>query len=83
MGKNNHSKTKRLVHEKEINKTNEYWKRVEEANKVFNPIESFVSFKNFSQNDCNLKISCVHQQDLSKERLQWIFELTKSKLVCY
>lgn len=80
MGKNNHSKNKRLVHKKEISKTNQYWKRIEEASQVLDPTESFVSFKKFSKNDLNLKISGLHQQDLTKERLQWIFELTKSNM---
>ena len=79
MGKNNNSRNRRLVHKKEINKTNQYWKRIEEASKVLDPTESFVSFKTFSKNDLSLKISCLHQQDVTDERLQWIFELTKKQ----
>lgn len=59
---------------------NHHWKKVEKANEVADPLESFVSFKTFKKNDLNLKLSCVRRANMSDELMQWVFDLTKNNM---
>jgi len=81
MGKKSEKAKERKGRREEDAKTaNRHWKKVEKANEVEDPLESFVSFKTYSKNELNAKISCVRRTDMSDEDMKLVFDLTKTNM---
>ncbi|ESO93537.1 hypothetical protein LOTGIDRAFT_56489, partial [Lottia gigantea] len=54
--------------------------KVDAANKLDNPMDSFTVFKKFERNGLHLCIECNRVTDLDESVIDWAFQLTKSNM---
>jgi len=78
MGKKNRKLEKDRKKKQESNSI--HWKKVKAAIELDDPLDSFVSFKQYKRNACNFKLLCVKKNEMSDENLQWVFDLTKTNM---
>ncbi|XP_076822912.1 N-alpha-acetyltransferase 40-like isoform X2 [Clavelina lepadiformis] len=77
----NKSKAKKALRKEEREKNDRHWKLVEEANKLSDPLASFVSFQKFEKDGMKFDLRCIKYDDLIKDVFQWTFDLTKANML--
>ncbi|XP_041354621.1 N-alpha-acetyltransferase 40-like [Gigantopelta aegis] len=73
-------KEKKLKRKEETAKMKLSLVKVDNCNKMEDPLAPFVVFKKFDRNGLVAKIECKRVGDLDKQTIDWAFELTKTNM---
>nr|CAG4641399.1 EOG090X0MNC [Eulimnadia texana] len=73
-------KAKRLERKQEQQKIAALQKLIRDANEQENPLASFPVFQKFSKGDLTVNITCSRVTNLSKELIDWSFDLLKKNM---
>lgn len=74
------AKERKQRFKEEMDQSNRYWKKVEAANKLKDPLENFISFQSFKKNGVDVCLKCIQRENMDKNIFQWAFELTKKNM---
>ena len=80
MGKKNRKVEKDRKKKENMKLGNIHWKKVKAAIDLDDPLDAFVSFKQYKRNECDFKLACVKKTNMSDDDLQWCFDLTKTNM---
>lgn len=78
--KSTKGKEKKLKRKEEMARVSAAQAVVDLANEVEDPLAPLAAFKTFSRNGLSLHLVCQRVTDLSKEDIDWVFELTKCNM---
>jgi len=73
-------KERKQKFKEEMAESNKYWKKVEAANKLKDPLEGFVSFQSFKKNGVVVCLKCQLKENMDKSLFDWAFQLTKQNM---